>query len=108
VIWITTFQLFINVLGNMRQCTPIVMLHCDNKNQMEVLETRMELVILSTLATIAILVAELSDLALRDRIGRPVAQSGAPRLASLADLSRGSRVANEEGAASHPELDRAA
>jgi len=67
----------------------------------------MELVILSTVATVAILIAELAGLARREQLGRSATPAGAPRLASLTDLAAGSPAANQESVA-HPELDRAA
>ncbi len=67
----------------------------------------MELVILSTFATVAILIAELGGLAHRDHLGRSTAPAGASRLTSVADLVSGSHAANQESAAPS-ELDRAA
>jgi hypothetical protein len=75
---------------------------------MEVLETRMELVILSTVAAVAILIAELRDLARGNPIVRSTTPAVTPRLAPVADLSPGKRAANEQSAAPRPELDRAA
>jgi hypothetical protein len=67
----------------------------------------MELVILSTFATVAILIAELGGLAHREHLGRSTATTGALRLASVADLAAGSPAANQESVA-RTELDRAA
>jgi hypothetical protein len=67
----------------------------------------MELVILSTFATVAILIAELGALARRERAGWSTALASGPRLASVADLAAGSPAANQEPVAS-TELDRAA
>ena len=75
---------------------------------MEALETFMELVILSTVAAVAILVAELHDLAGREHFGRPSTPAAAPAVASVTDLAPASRVANEDSAETRPELDRAA
>lgn len=68
----------------------------------------MELVILSTVAAVAILIAELRDLARREPLMRGAAAEAAPRRASVADLASGVRAANQESAAPSPELDRAA
>jgi hypothetical protein len=68
----------------------------------------MELVILSTVAAVAILVAELRDLAAGKQFGRPATPAATPAVTSVTDLAPGSRVANEDSAATHPELDRAA
>lgn len=67
----------------------------------------MELVILSTFATVAILIAELGGLAHREHLGRSAAPAGALRLTSVADLVSGSRASNQESVAP-AELDRAA
>jgi hypothetical protein len=75
--------------------------------QMEFSETRMELVILSTLAAVVILAAELGDLVRRERIGRSVVPAAGPSLVSVAGLATGSPAANQP-VASSPGLDRAA
>jgi len=67
----------------------------------------MELVILSTIATVAILIAELGGLVRGEHFGRSTAPAGAPRLASVADLAAGSPAANQESV-THAALDRAA
>ena len=69
----------------------------------------MELVILSTVAAVAILIAELRDLAGREHFARPAAAAAVTRLtASVIDLDVRSRVAHEEWAAPPSDLDRAA
>ncbi len=65
----------------------------------------MELVMLSTLAAIAILLAELLDLAVREPVGRPMTVSGTSPGAGLA---AGSSAANDPSAAPRRELERAA
>ncbi len=75
---------------------------------MEVAEMHMELVILSTLAAVAILLAELRDLARRERIRRSPTVPGPSRIASAADLAAGSRAANEQPATARRQLGRAA
>jgi hypothetical protein len=67
----------------------------------------MELVILSTVAAVAILIAELRDLAGR----QPLARVGAPltpHAAAVGGLTLAGQAANQESAAPSPELDRAA
>jgi len=68
----------------------------------------MELVILSTFATVAILIAELGGLAHREHLGRSTVPASATRLASVADFAAGSPAANQESVAARAELDRAA
>ena len=71
----------------------------------------MELVILSTLATVAILIAELGDLARRPSVVRPPASAALARLtdpAAVAELATASRAGHEHSTAARPELDRAA
>jgi hypothetical protein len=75
---------------------------------MELLEIGMELVILSTVAAVAILLAELRDLAGRERVDRSSTVTGTARIASVADLATGSDAANQERPAPPAELDRAA
>ena len=67
----------------------------------------MELVILSSIATVAILVAELRDLAGREHIGRSTVAASAPRLAIVTELASAGAVANQD-AVVRAELDRAA
>jgi hypothetical protein len=74
---------------------------------MDVLEIAMELVILSTVAAVAILIAELRDLAGSARFTRHLAAT-ATSPNTVVNLAVGSHAANEESAAPRPELDRAA
>lgn len=67
----------------------------------------MELVILSTVAAVAILIAELRDLAGHQSIAAVGAQA-APQTAAVTSLALAGGAANEESAAPRPELDRAA
>jgi hypothetical protein len=86
------------------------MLHCDNGVEMEVTETRMELIILSTLATVAILAAELQDLArgaVEAWAARTVGQHRGA-VASVAALATRGRGAPAQAAAARAEFDRAA
>lgn len=68
----------------------------------------MELVILSTLAAVAILIAELRDLVGREQVDRSVAPTASPHLTAVAELPVGISAANKASAANRPELDRAA
>jgi len=68
----------------------------------------MELIILSTVAAVTILIAELRDLTVRHAIGRPAPSAATPRLTALTDVSAGSRSVKAEPAEARPELDRAA
>jgi hypothetical protein len=84
------------------------MLRHDNAPQSEALETRMELVILSTVAAIAILLAELRDFAGGELFGRSTPMAVAPRSDSTAPLTSGSSAVNPEAPARRRELERAA
>jgi hypothetical protein len=68
----------------------------------------MELVIISTIAAVAILIAELRDLAVGVRFDRPSTAIATRPIATVVDLASGNHAANEEPAAPRPELDRAA
>jgi hypothetical protein len=68
----------------------------------------MELVILSTVAAVAILLAELRDFAGGELFGRSTPVAGAPRGDSTAPLASGSGAANPEAPARRRELERAA
>jgi hypothetical protein len=68
----------------------------------------MELIILSTVAAAAILLAELRDLARREWIDRLTVSAGPPRVAVVAEFTPGSSAANLGPNAPCPELDRAA
>jgi hypothetical protein len=67
----------------------------------------MELVILSTLAAVVILIAELRDLVSRDHIDRSFEPAAGTRLASVVNLATGGTAANES-AATQAKLGRAA
>jgi hypothetical protein len=68
----------------------------------------MELVILSTVAAIAILLAELLDFAGGEQFGRSMPVAGAPRSDSTSALASGSGAVNPETSARRRELERAA
>ncbi len=68
----------------------------------------MELVILSTVAAVAILIAELRDLAGGVHFTRPSTAVATRQIATVVDLAPGSRAANEESTSPRSELDRAA
>ena len=68
----------------------------------------MELVIISTIAAVAILIAELRDLVAGAHFTRPSTAIATRPIATVIDLASGNRVANEESAVPQPELDRAA
>ncbi len=82
------------------------MLQCDNVLLNEFTEIFMELVILSTVAALAILAAELRDLAGREHMDRSVAPA-TPRLTAIAGLASDVPAAQQH-ATHHDELDRAA
>ena len=67
----------------------------------------MELVIISTVAAVAILIAELRDLAAGAHFIRSSTAIATRPVATIVDLAA-SHAANEESAAPRPELDRAA
>jgi hypothetical protein len=67
----------------------------------------MELVILSTVAVVAILIGELRDLAGHQALAT-VGTHASPRSAAVTNLTLTGGAANEESAAPRPELDRAA
>ena len=68
----------------------------------------MELVILSTMAAIAILFAELRDFAGREHLDRATPMADARRSDSTAPLVPGSSAASPEASARRQELNRAA
>ena len=105
---VTLFQLFINVLQSQSPSHSCVVLRRDNAPQSDVLEIFMELVILSTVAAIAILLAELRDFAAGEQFGRSMTLAGAPRSDSNAPPASGSGAANSEAPARRRELERAA
>ena len=84
-------------------CTVIVMLHCDNSSETQVKEIQMELVILSALAAVVILVAEIRDLAARQHPAVP-STAGTASLVVVADRN----VSLTTRDSSSEELDRAA
>lgn len=67
----------------------------------------MELVILSTIAAVAILVAELRDLA-GHQPAASVGTQASPHAVAATSLMLAGDAANQESAAPRPELDRAA
>jgi len=64
----------------------------------------MELVIISTIAAVAILIAELRDLVAGVHFARPSTATAARPIATVVDLASGNRAANEEPAAPRPKL----